>query len=97
MMPRRTRGWGTAPSVSSIVLKPLTQKRSPELKEPQGRVFFGRPWLLELNFCKTLASREGGHEGEHVKKLEPGMGLKEKGLCGLGLPCPPLGKLALQP
>lgn len=40
---------------------------------------------------------EGGHEDEYVKRLESGVGLKEKGLCGLDLPCPPLGKLALQP
>lgn len=65
MMPRRTRGWRVAPSVSSTVLKPLPQKRSPELIDTPGECLLWEALASGIKltpFCKTLAFMEGGHK-----------------------------------
>lgn len=51
--------------------------------------------VYSFPFAKLWVS-EGRQKEEHDRKLASGEGLKEKGLCGLDLPRPPLGKFALQ-
>lgn len=86
----------------SICLKPRSETTNPE-KESRIKRYPGASlgdhgfWSLLIPFCQTLGFRNDGHGDEHDRKLTSGKALKGKGLCGLDLPCLPLGKCALQP